>query len=77
VLARYAATRYGVKVTGITISKQQQKLAQENCKGLDVEIPLADYRSLEGEYNKIASIGMFEHVGKKTTKPTFRPFNGY
>ena len=71
-LAKYAATYYGVKVTGITISKEQQKMAQENCKGLDVEILFTDYRSLKGQFSKIASIGMFEHVGKRNYKGYFK-----
>ena len=70
-LARYAAEEYGARVTGITISKEQQKLAQENCNHLDVEILFCDYRSLTGKFNKIASIGMFEHVGKLNYKGYF------
>jgi cyclopropane-fatty-acyl-phospholipid synthase len=70
-LARYAAEQYGVKVTGITISREQQELAQEHCRHLDVEILFCDYRKLEGKFNKIASIGMFEHVGKLNYKPYF------
>jgi len=63
-LARYAAEEYGARVTGITISQEQQKLAQENCKHLDVEILFCDYRSMTGKFDKIASVGMFEHVGR-------------
>ncbi|TMO20595.1 cyclopropane-fatty-acyl-phospholipid synthase, partial [Pseudoalteromonas sp. S4492] len=48
-LARYAAENYGVEVTGLTISKEQQQLAQERCKGLPVTILLQDYRSLTGK----------------------------
>ena len=70
-LARYAAEQYGAKVTGITISKEQQKLAQENCKHLDVEILFCDYRGLKGKFKKIASIGMFEHVGNLNYKAYF------
>ncbi len=70
-LARYAAEQYGAKVTGITISREQQKLAQENCKHLDVEILFSDYRALKGKYKKIASIGMFEHVGRLNYKTFF------
>jgi cyclopropane-fatty-acyl-phospholipid synthase len=70
-LARYAVEEYGARVTGITISKEQQKLAQENCNHLDVEILFCDYRSLTGKFNKIASIGMFEHVGKLNYKGYF------
>ena len=64
-LARYAAENYQVEVVGITISKEQQKLAQERCAGLPVKIELTDYRQLGGQYDKIVSVGMFEHVGAK------------
>ena len=70
-LARYAAEEYGAKVTGVTISREQQILAQENCKHLDVEIRFCDYRSLTGKFDKIASIGMFEHVGPLNYKSYF------
>lgn len=70
-LARYAAEKYGVRVTGITISKEQQKLARKNRNHLDVEILFCDYRSLTGKFNKIASVGMFEHVGKLNYKGYF------
>lgn len=63
--AEIAAKEYGVSVTGVTISKEQQKLAQQRCAGLPVDIALMDYRSMQGEYDKIVSIGMFEHVGPK------------
>lgn len=64
-LAAYAARQYGVHVTGITISKEQQKLATERCQGLPVNIELMDYRDLTGNFDKIVSVGMFEHVGTK------------
>jgi len=64
-LARYAAANYGVEVLGVTVSKEQQKLAQERCAGLPVAIELLDYRELRGEFDKIVSVGMFEHVGPK------------
>jgi cyclopropane-fatty-acyl-phospholipid synthase len=64
-LARYAATEYGVEVVGITVSREQQKLAQERCAGLPVTIELTDYRDLTGQFDKIVSVGMFEHVGPK------------
>ncbi|AEF55255.1 cyclopropane fatty acyl phospholipid synthase [Marinomonas posidonica] len=63
--AEIAAREYEVNVTGVTISKEQEKLAKERCKGLPVDIKLMDYRSLEGQYDKAVSIGMFEHVGPK------------
>ncbi|MDO7597053.1 MAG: cyclopropane fatty acyl phospholipid synthase [Pseudomonadota bacterium] len=64
-LARHAAKHYGVEVLGITISKEQQKLAQERCVGLPVKIELMDYRDLKGRFDKVVSVGMFEHVGPK------------
>ena len=64
-LARYAAEHYGVEVVGITISKEQQKLARARCEGLPVSIELMDYRDLTEQYDKIVSVGMFEHVGPK------------
>ena len=70
--ACYAAQNYGVKVLGITISKEQYLIAQERCRNQDVEIRLCDYRDLDGEFDKIVSIGMFEHVGEKNYKEYFR-----
>ncbi|MFJ5158409.1 cyclopropane fatty acyl phospholipid synthase [Pantoea sp. NPDC088449] len=64
-LAEYAARNYGVKVHGVTISAEQQKLAQQRCEGLDVTILLQDYRDLNQQYDRIVSVGMFEHVGPK------------
>ena len=64
-LARYAAENYGVEVLGITVSKEQQKLARERCAGWPVSIELLDYRALAGQFDKVVSVGMFEHVGPK------------
>lgn len=64
-LARYAADRYGVSVVGITVSKEQQKLAQERCQGWPIDIRLMDYRDVQGRFDKLVSVGMFEHVGLK------------
>ncbi|CAE1143366.1 cyclopropane fatty acyl phospholipid synthase [Serratia rhizosphaerae] len=64
-LAQYAAEHYGVKVFGVTISAEQQKMAQQRCAGLDVEILLQDYRDLHQQFDRIVSVGMFEHVGPK------------
>jgi len=64
-LAEFAARHYGVKVHGVTISAEQQKLAQKRCEGLDVTILLQDYRDLNEQFDRIVSVGMFEHVGPK------------
>ncbi|MDO8548181.1 MAG: cyclopropane fatty acyl phospholipid synthase [bacterium] len=63
--AKFAAEKYGVKMIGITISKEQAELAREVCKGLPVEIKLEDYRDTTGQFDHIVSLGMFEHVGPK------------
>ena len=63
--ARFAAERYGASVTGVTISREQVDLARDNCRGLPVEIRLEDYRQTRGRFDRIASLGMFEHVGHK------------
>lgn len=64
----YAAERYGISGTGITLSVEQAKLARERIeqRGLSdrINIVIADYRETQGQYDKFVSIGMFEHVGK-------------
>ena len=61
--AIYAAEKYSVKVTGVTVSAEQVKLAQSCCTGLPVCIELKDYRDIQETFDRIVSIGMFEHVG--------------
>jgi cyclopropane-fatty-acyl-phospholipid synthase len=63
--ARFVAERYQVEVVGITISQEQFQFATELCRGLPVEIRLQDYRDLAERFDRIYSIGMFEHVGYK------------
>lgn len=64
-MAKYAAEHYGVEVVGLTISKEQQRLGKERCAGLPIDIRLQDYRDLNETFDRIVSIGMFEHVGPK------------
>ncbi|WP_075181687.1 cyclopropane fatty acyl phospholipid synthase [Pantoea sp. 1.19] len=71
-LAAFAARHYGVSVTGVTISAEQQKLAQQRCAGLDVTILLQDYRDLQARFDRIVSVGMFEHVGPKNYATYFQ-----
>ncbi|MFP1814874.1 cyclopropane fatty acyl phospholipid synthase [Lonsdalea quercina] len=71
-LSEYAAKYYGVSVTGVTISREQQRLAQERCRDLDVTILLEDYRDLDRQFDRIVSVGMFEHVGPKNYDTYFR-----
>ena len=61
--AKYAAARFGASVHGITVSGEQVSHARDFCRGLDVRIELEDYRDLHERYDRIVSIGMFEHVG--------------
>ena len=63
--AKFAAERYGARVTGITVSREQAELGRETCKGLPVELRLEDYREVRGKFDHVVSLGMFEHVGKK------------
>lgn len=74
--AKFAAENYGVSVVGITISKEQVALAEDLCKGLSIEIKLLDYRLVKQEipepFDRIVSIGMFEHVGPKNFNIYFK-----
>jgi cyclopropane-fatty-acyl-phospholipid synthase len=62
-----AARRYGARCVGVTLSENQTRLAREQVEraGLQgqVEIRLQDYRDVEGQFDRITSVGMFEHVG--------------
>ncbi len=71
-LARHAAQHHGVEVTGITVSREQQDLAERHCSGLPVRILLQDYRDLQGSFDRIVSVGMFEHVGIRNYASYFR-----
>lgn len=62
-LLKYAAERFGVEAVGITISEQQHELAVKRCKNLPIDIRLQDYRDLNETFDRVVSVGMFEHVG--------------
>ena len=76
-LVMHAAERYGVRATGITLSENQHALANERIRAAGLqgrcEVRLQDYRDLPGErtFDKIASVGMFEHVGLKNLPAYF------
>jgi cyclopropane-fatty-acyl-phospholipid synthase len=72
---KYVTEKYDVKVTGITVSKEQLTLANELCKGLPVDIRLMDYRQLNERYDRIVSVGMIEHVGYKNYRTFFEIAN--
>lgn len=69
-LALYLAKETGAHVTGLTLSKEQHKVATERAKeaGLSdqVKFLLQDYREEKEMYDRIVSVGMFEHVGLKS-----------
>ena len=77
-LILHAAREYGVKATGITLSEQQRALAQERISqaGLSnrCEVRLLDYRDAAqlGEFDKVVSVGMVEHVGESNLPEYFR-----
>ena len=65
--ALYLASLYDVEVTGITLSKAQLDVAKRRARQLglnNVQFQLQDYREHRQQYDRIVSIGMFEHVGK-------------
>lgn len=69
---KFAAKKYGIEGVGVTVSKEQVKLAKELCRGLPLEIKLMDYRALTGRFDYIVSLGMFEHVGTKNYATYFK-----
>jgi cyclopropane-fatty-acyl-phospholipid synthase len=62
---RYAARNHGVEALGVNHSAAQTELGRELCRGLPVEIRMQDFRDLEGRFDHVVSIGMFEHVGPR------------
>lgn len=76
-LVQYAAERYGVQATGITLSEPQARLARERVAmaGLSArcKIEVCDYRDLPAgsTFDKVVSVGMFEHVGRPQLFPYF------
>lgn len=81
-LVLWAAERYGVHATGITLSQRQFEHVRDEVarRGLDgrVHVELRDYRDLpaDASYDKIASVGMFEHVGVARLPAYFRTLRG-
>ena len=64
-VARHIAENYGAEVVGVTISREQVDYGRQLCEGLPVDIRMQDYRSLDERFDRILSVGMFEHVGYK------------
>jgi cyclopropane-fatty-acyl-phospholipid synthase len=80
-LVIHAARHYGVQAQGVTLSPQQLKVARERIASAGLEgrvaVELLDYRDLPGQdlYDKVASVGMFEHVGLKNLPVYFATVN--
>ena len=68
-LSLYLAEAFEAEVTGVTLSKEQHSFsirrAAHSSAGARVRFELRDYRELEGTFDRIVSVGMFEHVGKR------------
>jgi cyclopropane-fatty-acyl-phospholipid synthase len=78
-MAIYLARKYGVEVHGITLSKEQIGLAKDRAQAAGVadktHFELVDYRELDRRgitYDRIVSVGMFEHVGRPQFETFFR-----
>ncbi|KIU28315.1 MULTISPECIES: SAM-dependent methyltransferase [Sphingomonas] len=75
-MALYLNTHFGVEVLGVTLSEEQLKIARERAAAAGVadkvKFELIDYRRVEGRFDRIVSVGMFEHVGPPQYKTYFR-----
>ncbi len=70
-----AARKFGARCVGITLSKNQYDWAVESVKAAGlaerIEIRLQDYRDVDGQFDRITSVGMFEHVGRENLPAYF------
>ena len=75
-LALYLANLAGIDVTGVTLSVEQQKVSQQRAVDMGLadraRFKLLDYRKQEGKFDRIVSVGMFEHVGATHYREFFR-----
>ena len=67
-MANHLASKYKVHVVGVTLSKEQKIYADKNFSNKNVNILVQDYRLVEGKFDRVYSVGMFEHVGRKNYK---------
>ena len=78
-LVCHAATHFGVNAVGVTLAEEQFAHAQEKVSRLglanQVTIAMLDYSHIEGDFDKIASVGMFEHVGVRNYPAYFQTIN--
>lgn len=64
----HLAKNYNVKVIGVTLSEEQKKYADEKFVHENLKIILKDYRHVDEKFDRVYSVGMFEHVGRKNYK---------
>lgn len=69
---RYATSHYGIVGVGISPAENQIELARTMSEGYPIEFFQMDYRDLEGEFDRVVSVGMMEHVGPKNLKTFFQ-----
>jgi len=78
-LVCHAAKHFGVRAHGVTLAEEQFAYAKEKVARLGLEdkvtLELRDHRAVEGGFDKIASIGMFEHVGEANHRTYFQSVN--
>lgn len=76
----FLARHFDVDVTGVTLSIEQQKVAQRRAQEQEladrVRFDLRDYRAVEGTFDRLVSIGMFEHVGPQNFRSYFKAARG-
>jgi cyclopropane-fatty-acyl-phospholipid synthase len=74
-LMRHAAEHYGAHCLGLTISREQAEFVRQRSQGLPIRVELVDYRRFSAEpgrgFDRVASVGMFEHVGLKNYRSFF------
>ncbi len=70
-MAYHLATKYGVTVTGVTLSQKQVDYAKEHYSHDNVNIKYMDYRDVEGSFDRVYSVGLTEHIGSKNYKMFF------
>lgn len=70
-MAYLMATEYGVHVTGVTVSKDQWEYQKEHFAHPNVDIRFLDYRKVEGKFDRVYSIGIFEHIGRQNYQTYF------
>ncbi len=73
--AGFAAERYGVEVVGVTVSREQIAFGQERYRNLDVDLRFQDYREVTETFDRIVSLGMFEHVGPRNYRTYMQVVN--